>query len=99
MYRSTTIPCSVSLTTPTASRSGIRRYRIRRLKYNEGLTFIIGSLTPDQQWYYGREAGEAIGQPVLLLDVEWTDKLLALYDDIPYGEEPQRIVPADDSKS
>ena len=69
------------------------------LKYNEGLTFIIGSLTPDQQWYYGREAGEAIGQPVLLLDVEWTDKLLALYDDIPYGEEPQRIVPADDSKS
>ena len=67
------------------------------LKYNEGLTFIVGSLTPDQRWYYGKTAAAALGAPVLLLDVDWTDKILALYDDIPYGEEPQRIVPADNS--
>ena len=67
------------------------------LNYSDGLVYIVGSLTPDQQWYYGKTGGSAIGQPVLLLDAEWTDKLLALYDDIPYGEEPLRIVPADNT--
>ena len=65
------------------------------LEYSEGLVFIIGSLTPDQHWYYAMEVTGSIGQPVLLLDVDWTDNLLALYDDIPYGEEPKRIVSAD----
>ena len=65
------------------------------LEFNEGLIFIIGSLTPDQRWYYAKTTGTSIGKPVLLLDAEWTDTLLALYDDIPYGEEPIRIASTD----
>jgi len=54
----------------------------------DGVLFRIGSKTPDGLRYYTRSETDEFHQPVLLLDPEWTETLLGLFDDIPYGEDP-----------
>ena len=60
----------------------------RGTEYTDGLLFKIGSKTPDGSGYYARNESDYLREPVLFLDANWVDALFALYDDIPYGQQP-----------
>lgn len=61
----------------------------RGTRFIDGVLFKLGSKTPDGGGYYARsESSEAV-RPVLVLPAQWVETILALYDDIPYGQPQQ----------
>ena len=66
----------------------------RGTSFLDGVLFKIGSKTPDGQGYYARVEEDIIRKPVLVVDAEWTDKLLGLYEDIPRARQPNASTPA-----
>ncbi|MFQ5893345.1 MAG: DUF4340 domain-containing protein, partial [Nitrospinota bacterium] len=59
----------------------------RGTRYIDGVLLSVGSKAPDGSGYYAKAESDFSRQPVLLLDPEWTETLLGLYDDIPYAPE------------
>ena len=55
------------------------------VEWNDGVLFRLGSKTPDGSAYYALSFTKLIVRPVLLLDAEWTETLMGLFDNTPYG--------------
>ena len=59
----------------------------RRTTFVDSLLFRIGSKTADERGYYGRVEEDRFSDPVLVLDADWTEALLDLFDDVPYARD------------
>jgi hypothetical protein len=57
--------------------------------FDDGVIFRIGDQAPDGTGYYARSEEGEFSQPLLLLDNEWTEAMLALDNEPPYGDDPE----------
>ena len=55
-------------------------------RYTDGYLLRLGDKTEDGKHYYAKNESDFIRQPVLILDAEWVETILGLFDDIPYGD-------------
>ncbi len=58
----------------------------RGSEFTDGITFKIGSKTPDEQSYFAHQITDNVINPVLLIDADWVETLLDLFDDVPYAD-------------
>lgn len=59
----------------------------RGTRFIDGILFTLGTKAPEKNGYYARSESDEFFKPVLLLDATWTEKVLALKDNIPYAPE------------
>ena len=59
-------------------------------EFEDSLIFRVGEKNEDGSRYYGRTEEGEFQQPLLLLEADWIDRMLELYDNVPYGQIPRR---------
>ena len=62
----------------------------RGTHFIDGDAYVIGHKTPDGRAYYARSERGELRAPILSLDAEWVETLLALHEDVPYGEQEEQ---------
>jgi hypothetical protein len=58
-------------------------------RFTDGNLFRLGNKSDDGTFYYAKSESDFVRQPVLKMDATWTETILGLIDDIPYGELPE----------
>jgi hypothetical protein len=58
----------------------------RGTRYIDGILLRLGNKSPDGRGYYAKSESNYVREPVLLLDAEWTEKILGLFDNVPYAK-------------
>lgn len=58
----------------------------RGTRFTDGILLVLGDKSEDGQFYYAKSETDYSRLPVLSLDAEWVETILALEKDIPYGE-------------
>ncbi|MDP6071990.1 MAG: DUF4340 domain-containing protein [SAR202 cluster bacterium] len=59
----------------------------RGVSFTDGVLFSLGDKSPDGKFYYATPVSDEYTTPIVLLDADWTDTLLGLVEDIPYGDD------------